>query len=131
MLKFIFTALFLAFALTNSQAQSLSVPRSVKLAYKKETRSHDGRPGKNYWQNFGRYNITVSAMPPNRNIQGSEQITYINRSPDTLSDLVFKLIQNIHKQGEPREEQEDSGYFNTGLHIDSFFVNGNSKAWEN
>ena len=28
------------------------MPRDVKAAYKKETRSMNGKPGKNYWQNY-------------------------------------------------------------------------------
>ncbi|MEP6512792.1 MAG: M1 family peptidase, partial [Parafilimonas sp.] len=67
------------------------MPRDIERAYKNETRSYDGRPGKNYWQNFARYNITVTAMPPGRNIKGSEEITYINNSPDTLMNPVIKL----------------------------------------
>lgn len=77
-------------------AQKLYWPRDIKQAYKNQTRSNDGLPGKKYWQNTARYNITVTAMPPGRNIKGSEQISYINNSPDTLNTLVFKFIQNIH-----------------------------------
>ena len=81
------------------------MPRDVKAAYKKETRSMNGKPGKNYWQNYGRYNINITAMPPDRNIKGSETITYINNSPDTLRNTVIKLFLNIHKPGAPREEE--------------------------
>ncbi|MDB5231460.1 MAG: family peptidase, partial [Chitinophagaceae bacterium] len=72
-------------------AQSLYMPRDIQQAYKKETRSADGRPGKNYWQNHGRYNINFSVMPPDRNIKGSEDIIYVNNSPDTLRGLSLKL----------------------------------------
>ncbi|MDP4215787.1 MAG: M1 family peptidase, partial [Bacteroidota bacterium] len=54
-----------------SDAQSLYMPRAVRQAYEKGTRSPDGRPGKNYWQNTGRYVINVTAMPPDRTIKGS------------------------------------------------------------
>jgi len=70
------------------------MPRDVQRAFKNGTRSLDGRPGKNYWQNHARYNITVTAMPPDRNIKGEEQIVYTNNSPDTLKYLIFKLILN-------------------------------------
>ena len=33
-------------------AQELYIPRNVKIAYEKGTRSKDGKPGLNYWQNF-------------------------------------------------------------------------------
>lgn len=67
-----------------STTHDLYMPRAVKRAYAKGTRSPDGRPGPNYWQNHGRYTMTVTAMPPDRTIRGSEQITYMNESPDTL-----------------------------------------------
>ena len=54
--------------------------RDVKQAYKNGTRSMDGKPGKNYWQNHGRYAITITAMPPGRTVKGAETITYIKQS---------------------------------------------------
>src|SRR5258708_323410 len=91
-------------------SQSLYTPPNIREAYKKGTRSSDGRPGPKYWQNRGRYTITVSAAPPDRTIRGSEQITYINNSPDTLKTAVLKLILNIHKPGAVRYGQTDSAY---------------------
>ena len=98
---FILTA-FACFVLVQAQAQNLYMPRDIQQAYKNETRSADGNPGKKYWQNYGRYNITITALPPSRNIKGTEQITYINNSPDTLKGLNMKLILNIHKPGAAR-----------------------------
>lgn len=74
----------LIFLFTSVRAQKLYMPRDVEHAFKNNTRSINGNPGKNYWQNRGRYNITVSAVPPNKTIHGTEEITYINNSPDTL-----------------------------------------------
>jgi hypothetical protein len=108
----------------SSNAQNLYMPRDVKGAYKKETRSMDGKPGKNYWQNYGRYNINITAMPPDRNIKGSETITYINNSPDTLRNAVIKLFLNIHKPGAPREGGASPDYLTSGVHIDECKVNG-------
>ncbi|HEX6627249.1 MAG TPA: hypothetical protein VF105_04795, partial [Gemmatimonadaceae bacterium] len=51
---------------------SLSIPRGVQAAFRKGTRSSDGRPGPNYWQNHGRYDISISALPPDRTVRGSE-----------------------------------------------------------
>ena len=116
-------------AQSQTPASSLYMPRNVRNAVEKGTRSLDGFPGKNYWQNFGRYDITVTALPPDRRISGSEQITYFNRSPDTLHYLVFKLIQNIHIAGAIRFGDQDSTYFTSGVHIDSFLVNGLSQPW--
>lgn len=110
-------------------AQTLYMPRDVKQAYQNNTRSLDGKPGKNYWQNYGRYNISVTAMPPNRDIKGSEQITYINNSPDTLNHLVFKLILNIHKPGVARAGDASPDYLTDGVHIDNFTLNGTPHKW--
>ena len=114
-----------------SKAQTLYWPRDIKQAYKNQTRSNDGYPGIKYWQNTGRYNITVTAMPPDRNIKGTEQISYINNSPDTLNVLVFKFIQNIHKPGAPRLGTASPDYLTGGVHVDAFSVNGESQRWDN
>ena len=111
-------------------AQQLYKPREIEQAFKKGTRSEDGRPGKNYWQNYARYNISVTASPPDRTIHGEEQIIYINRSPDTLQNLVFKLILNIHKPGAARFNPVTPDYLTTGLHIDSFKVNNVVRLWK-
>src|SRR3954463_13472969 len=95
-------ALSLLLTSAQIQAQSLYMPRDVRQAFKNGTRSNDGRPGPHYWQNHGRYNISIKALPPSRTIEGVESISYTNESPDTLANLVFKLIVNIHKPGAPR-----------------------------
>ncbi|MVM31625.1 M1 family peptidase [Spirosoma sp. HMF4905] len=112
-----------------AHAQSLYMPRNVKQAYQKGTRSMDGKPGKKYWQNFARYAITVTATPPNRTIQGTEEITYINNSPDTLTTLIYKLILNSHKAGAIRQAPASSDYLTSGIHIDKYTENGSAKPW--
>ena len=119
--------LFIFIALTwwhISIAQPLYMPRDIKQAYKKGTRSLDGNPGKNYWQNRARYDITITAMPPDRNIKGTETITYFNNSPDTLLNPVIKLFLNIHKPGAPRNYGATEDYLTTGVQIDDLTVDG-------
>ncbi len=110
-----------------ARSQSLYTPRDVKEAYKKGTRSPDGRPGPNYWQNKGHYEISVTAAPPDRTIRGFEKITYINNSPDTLIALDYRLIGNIHKPGAYRLGNTDSDYLTAGVHIYSYTENGEAK----
>lgn len=110
-------------------AQDLYWPRNVKRAYKNMTRSNDGWPGIKYWQNTAHYKITVTALPPDRTIKGNEQITYINNSPDTLHELVFKFIQNIHKPGVPRLHSAPPGFLTDGVHVDTFAINGKIEKW--
>jgi len=105
-------------------AQDLYMSRDVKQAYKNGTRSMDGKPGKNYWQNHGRYAITITAMPPGRTVKGAETITYINNSPDTLRSPSIKLFLNIHKPGAPREFGATPDYLTPGVHVDECKVNG-------
>jgi hypothetical protein len=109
--------------------QPLYMPRAVQQAFKHGTRSPDGLPGSKYWQNRGRYSITVTAMPPDRTVKGTEQITYANNSPDTLRTLVIKLFLNIHKPGAPRNNGVGESYLTSGVHIDGFSVNGTPVSW--
>jgi hypothetical protein len=110
-------------------AAQLWVPRSVQEAYAAGTRSPDGRPGPRYWQNHGRYAITVTATPPDRTVRGSERIVYHNESPDTLESLVFKLFLNIHRPGAPRAGGVEKDFLTSGVHVDSFAVGGRPAPW--
>src|SRR4051812_21950284 len=113
----------------SSPASSLYMPRDVRSAFRKGTRSPDGRPGPNYWQNRGRYNIAITALPPDRTIRGSEEITYFNNSPDTLRNPVMKLLLNIHKPGAARGGGAPANYLTSGVHIDTLIVNKQPVEW--
>lgn len=127
----VLSLLLISVSFLSLHSQSLYTPRDIKLAYKKGTRSIDGRPGPHYWQNFGRYDITVTAFPPDRTIRGTETIVYTNNSPDTLKVLDFRLIVNIHKPGIARFGHEDSTYLTPGISIDNYAENGQTTAWQN
>ena len=115
---------------TPTATSALYMPRAVRDAYRKGTRSPDGRPGPNYWQNRGRYNIAISALPPDRTVRGDEQITYFNNSPDTLNNPVIKLFLNIHKPGAPRAYGARDAYLTSGVHFDAVTVNGAAVPWQ-
>ncbi|MBS7565184.1 M1 family metallopeptidase [Mucilaginibacter sp. Bleaf8] len=129
----LFAAALLCVSALSVKAQnpSLYMPRDIQKAFAKGTRSADGRPGKNYWQNHARYNITVTTMPPDRNVKGTEQITYINNSPDTLRRLNMKLIMNIHRPGAARMGAASPDYLTPGMQIDTFTVDGRQVKWNN
>ncbi|GAC1486040.1 MAG: hypothetical protein NVS1B13_13240 [Flavisolibacter sp.] len=110
-------------------AQNLYMPRDVKHAFENGTRSLDGKPGKNYWQNRAKYTISISALPPDREIKGKEQITYVNNSPNALREIVFKLILNIHKPTALRYGNSGADYNTSGIHIDYFSLNGKPFPW--
>lgn len=127
-----FLLLFFALGIVFNQlhAQDLYKPRDIQQAYQKGSRSADGHPGKNYWQNHARYKINITSRPPQRGIQGTEEITYFNNSPDSLRNLVFKMIVNVHKPTAGRLSPESPDYITSGITIDSFKVNGKSQAWK-
>ena len=130
MTRLLLTCTIFSLAIVAADAQALYKPRNIEEAYKKGTRSANGLPGPKYWQNFGRYNITVSAAPPDRTIKGTEEITYINNSPDELRNLVIKLILNIHKPSALRYNDVSDAYFTSGLQVDGFDINGTPVQWE-
>lgn len=129
-MKQLLLALAFGFTFSAISAQDLYIPRDMKRAYIKETRSKDGRPGKNYWQNSARYNMTVTALPPDRNIKGEETIVYFNNSPDTLRNPVIKLFLNIHKPGAARNGGVTEDYLTSGMHIDAVTHNGAPYQWK-
>lgn len=104
--------------------QPLMMPQNIKKAFTNETRSADGKPGKKYWQNHGKYNINVSVAPPSKTVTGTETISYINNSPTPLKTLMFKLILNIHNPGTARQSNASADYLTKGIIIDKYVENG-------
>ena len=64
-----------------------------------ETRLASGAPGPDYWQQRADYSITVRVDDEAQRIEGSETITYHNRSPHDLSYLWLQLDQNRYALG--------------------------------
>lgn len=124
-IKAAFTSFFLLISLYSiTCGQILYTPRNIKAAFQKGTRSPDGRPGPNYWQNHGRYQIQITALPPDRTIQGKEKITYFNESPNTLQQIVLRLWLNFHKPEAPHLGYMSPKRLNDGIRINSISVNG-------
>ncbi len=99
-------------------------PQDVQRAFDKNTRSADGKPGKNYWQNHADYTIDVSVAPPNRTVTGTETIVYYNESPDTLRYANIKLFINIHKAGASRDGDAGQDYLTNGMIITAATADG-------
>lgn len=98
-------------------AQTLTMPSEIQKAYTNGTRSLSGKPGKKYWQNHGRYTISLTVMPPDSTIRGVEQIVYFNNSPDTLRSLNMKLIMNFRR--------------GSAIKVDEIVIGENKVAWDN
>ena len=120
---------FLQFALIafvlfaqNSFAQELYMPRNIKKAFEKGTRSKDGKPGANYWQNRGKYNMEISVDPKTRLVTGTETIIYENNSKDTLKNIVIRFVNNLHKPSSPRGSEVSNDFLSDGLTITSLKI---------
>src|ERR1700748_208309 len=129
--KIFIAAIAACFIFTQLKAQDLYIPRDVQHAYTKGTRTASGLPGHNYWQNHATYNIHVTVLPPNRTVHGSEQINYVNNSPDTLKQLNMKLIMNIHRSSVTRFRNTTADYITPGMQVDTITVTGRSQHWNN
>jgi len=117
------TASFL-FAITTQAQNLLPTPRNIQASYDKGTRSIDGRPGKNYWQNKADYNLDIHFFPATRLLTGDVAIEYENNSPDTLKQVWFKLNPNYYKKGVPRDRVIADEDVNEGVIIDQLSIDG-------
>ncbi len=115
-------------------SQKLYVPRNIQNAIKKGTRSMNGNPGKNYWQNEGKYDINVILTPETKIVSGIEKIVYSNNSPDTLHMIAIRFVNNFHKPLAPRGGYTSPDILTSGLDIESFSIDNetykiDSKNW--
>ncbi len=106
------------------QETGLFIPIEVQEAYKKGTRSPDGRPGPDYWQNHARYRISAELIPEERTVIGSADIKYHNESPDTLDRLQLKLLQDLYKVGSKKDREADPAHLHHGMEILECTLNG-------
>jgi len=116
----------LAFCAIFSQAfsQDLYMPRNVKKAYANGTRDISGKPGKNYWQNKGIYDVKVKVDADTKIVSGSEVINYSNNSPDDLKSIAIRFVNNLHKPQSPRSAYVGKDFLSDGLTIKSLIING-------
>ncbi|MCB9058686.1 MAG: M1 family metallopeptidase [Calditrichae bacterium] len=103
--------------------ENLYIPVNMQKAYANETRSMDGIPGKNYWQNSANYEIEVHVYPWSRLLKGNETIIYFNNSPDSLSELVIRLYPDIYKRGNNRDNSLDPAALHDGVLISMCRIN--------
>ncbi|NNG26691.1 MAG: M1 family metallopeptidase, partial [Ignavibacteriaceae bacterium] len=104
--------------------QELYMPRNIQSAYEEGTRSFNGMPGDNYWQNSSDYKIKVEVDPQENLLTGSEEITYYNNSPDTLTRIVIRLYQDILKKGGARDWSLPSDGVHDGVQISKVIIAG-------
>jgi hypothetical protein len=128
MLRLFFACLGLFYAaalFAQSAKTSLFVPRNYWKAYERGTRSWDGKPGPNYWQNRAAYSISARIAPQTRRLSGEESVTYFNNSPDTLKMLRFKLQHDRYRKGAQRAFDVPPGdVSDEGTRIEALTFNG-------
>lgn len=107
-------------------AQSIYIPLEFEAAYEEGTRSLDGRPGSDYWQNHSDYKISVSLYPQSGLVKGSAVITYYNNSPDMLERLVFRLYPNIFKKDAVKDYRFSKDENTDGMIISNLTINKKS-----
>ena len=112
-----------------SQPQ-VAMPRTVQSAYTAGSRSADGEPGANYWQNSAVHDIKVTVAPPSRTISATEEIVYTNNSQDYLDRLPIRLYMNVRLPEAQREEPHTADFLTSGVHIDELRIDGKVVPWQ-
>ncbi|SER17268.1 M1 family metallopeptidase [Pedobacter rhizosphaerae] len=119
----ILSFLLMASVCVSAQTE-LPIAPVFQNTYKKETRSANGKPGKNYWQNAAKYNLKVDFNPASRLLKGTVEVVYTNNSPDTLQEIWFKLYPNLYKKGVSRKSKIAESDQGEGVAINKLLANG-------
>lgn len=105
------------------QTSNLFVPLNIQKAIDNGTRSLNGTPGENYWQNKSEYKITAELLPDSSYLIGEEEITYYNNSPDSLRQIIIRLYQDIYKIGAVRDWYFGQAGLNDGVKLKYIILN--------
>src|SRR4051794_14313010 len=84
-------------------------------------------PPVNYWQQQVNYSITATLHDEDNTLDGFENITYYNHSPDTLSFLWVHLWPNAYKNDKTAFSEQK---LNGGM-TDFYFSNNQDKGYIN
>jgi Peptidase family M1 domain len=121
-LKKILTAIALFFAIHSFGQTALPMPVNLQQTYVNGTRSTNGAPGKNYWQNQADYTIRINFDPKSRVLNGVVDIDYVNNSPDTLGQVYFKLYPNLYMKGAVRNMKVSAADETNGVQIQKLSI---------
>ncbi len=115
---------FLTLSQVSSQNTDLFFPRNFEASYNKGIRSQDGKPGPNYWQNRSNYKIQVELNPKENEVEGYQETTYYNNSPDSLKMIRVKLQHDLYRKGGQRADDVDPKDLTDGVEINKLEING-------
>ena len=98
-----------------------------------ERHAANGEPGAKYWQNRANYHIKAAIDTTTKTLTATEEIDYINNSPDALQFLWLQLDQNTYKNTARSNFQTDlpkpANEHTEGYQIESVYIT-NGKATE-
>jgi len=100
------------------------MPREIQTAYENGTRSYDGNPGPNYWQNLVDYEIKVEVAPATKKLSGSETVTFHNNSPNSLGQVVIRLYHDVFREANPRAYRVSPDDITEGVEISKLVIDG-------
>ncbi len=104
MIKVIVFSLLLAMTVRGAFSSDLLYEsEEYRQAIQNGTRTREGLPGPNYWQNTSKYTIRADFDPQSGIIEGELQLRYFNNSPHTLQQFYFKLMHDFYKHGARRQ----------------------------
>ncbi len=124
MKKSVFTVVALTMICFQSVSQQNPLPRNIQQAYDKGTRSPDGMPGPNYWQNSSTYAIDVTVDTEQDRLTGTATVNFANNSPDTLHTLVLRLYQDFFRKGGARQWPVVEEDLTDGVQITRLVIGG-------
>jgi hypothetical protein len=113
-------------AQTRLKTDNLYVYPEIQKAVARKTRSVNGYPGENYWQNKSKYKINAALNTDNGQITGSEQIAYFNNSPDSLNMLVIRLYADFYKCTNVKDYTINEGDCSNGVNISKITLENDS-----
>lgn len=80
----------------------IDLPQPFAAAIEAGTRTTGGSPGPAYWTDHAHYHLVAELDPQAARLTGTATLTYHNRSPRPLDQLVVHLYQDLMKAGAPR-----------------------------
>ncbi|MGH7510571.1 MAG: M1 family metallopeptidase [Gemmatimonadales bacterium] len=86
---------------TSGSRARMDVPavEGFERAVAQGTRTQTGSPGPRYWQQWTDYRLQAELNPISKRLMGEGNLTYHNRSPDTLSEVYVHLLHNLFAPG--------------------------------
>ncbi|MDQ2768751.1 MAG: M1 family peptidase, partial [Gemmatimonadota bacterium] len=102
---------------------AVNIPPAFARAIANGTRTRTGEPGPRNWVQHARYSIDASIDPATNTLSGTERVTYINNSPDTLAQLAVYLRQNVFRA---ESQRRDVAPLTDGVKLARVVANGST-----